>query len=130
MVIRHFSKKANFLSDDLKNLVVLAGVWGTFGLSQMIISESGLMATVTAGIVLRAAGIPEERLLLRFKGQLTTLGVSVLFILLAADLSIASIFALGWGSVVTVLILMFAVRPLSILVCTWGNGMNWRQKFF
>lgn len=125
-----FQKKANFLSDDLKNLVVLAGVWGTFGLSQMIISESGLMATVTAGIVLRAAGIPEERLLLRFKGQLTTLGVSVLFILLAADLSIASIFALGWGSVVTVLILMFAVRPLSILVCTWGNGMNWRQKFF
>lgn len=110
--------------------MVLAGVWGTFGLSQMIISESGLMATVTAGIVLRAAGIPEERLLLRFKGQLTTLGVSVLFILLAADLSIASIFALGWGSVVTVLILMFAVRPLSILVCTWGNGMNWRQKFF
>ncbi len=125
-----FQKKANFLSDDLKNLVVLAGVWGTFGLSQMIISESGLMATVTAGIILRAAGIPEERLLLRFKGQLTTLGVSVLFILLAADLSIASIFALGWGSVVTVLILMFIVRPLSILICTWENGMNWRQKFF
>lgn len=125
-----FQKKAHFLSDDLKNLVVLAGVWGTFGLSQMIISESGLMATVTAGIILRAAGIPEERLLLRFKGQLTTLGVSVLFILLAADLSIASIFALGWGSVITVLILMFVVRPLSILICTWGNGMNWRQKFF
>ncbi|WP_373479619.1 cation:proton antiporter [Geminocystis sp.] len=125
-----FQKKANFVADDLKNLVVLAGVWGTFGLSQTIISESGLMATVIAGIVLRAFGIPEERLLLRFKGQLTVLGVSVLFILLAADLSIASIFALGWRSVLTVLILMLLIRPLSILICTWGNGMNWRQKCF
>jgi len=125
-----FQKKANFVADDLKNLVVLAGVWGTFGLSQTIISESGLMATVIAGIVLRAFGIPEERLLLRFKGQLTVLGVSVLFILLAADLSIASIFALGWRSVLRVLILMLLIRPLSILICTWGNGMNWRQKCF
>lgn len=125
-----FYKSANFVSDDLKNLVVLAGVWGTFGLSQTIISESGLMATVIAGIVLRAFSIPEERLLLRFKGQLTVLGVSVLFILLAADLSIASIFALGWGSVLTVLVLMLIVRPLNILICTWGNGMNWRQKCF
>ncbi|MBL1210287.1 cation:proton antiporter [Geminocystis sp. GBBB08] len=125
-----FQKKANFVADDLKNLVVLAGVWGTFGLSQTIISESGLMATVIAGIVLRAFAIPEERLLLRFKGQLTVLGVSVLFILLAADLSIASIFALGWGSVLTVLVLMLIVRPLNILICTWGNGMNWRQKCF
>lgn len=125
-----FQKKANFVSDDLKNLVVLAGVWGTFGLSQMIISESGLMATVMAGIVLRASGIPEERLLLRFKGQLTVLGVSVLFILLAADLSIASIFALGWGSVFTVLVLMLVIRPISIIICTWKNGMNWRQKSF
>lgn len=125
-----FQKHANFVSDDLKNLVVLAGVWGTFGLSQTIISESGLMATVISGIVLRASSIPEERLLRRFKGQLTVLCVSVLFILLAADLSIASIFALGWGSVLTVAILMFVVRPISIMVCTLGNGMNWRQKLF
>lgn len=125
-----FQKKANFVGDDLKNLVVLAGLWGSFGLSQSIISESGLMATVTAGIVLKAFSLPEERLLLRFKGQLTVLGVSVLFILLAADLSIASIFALGWGSVLTVLVLMLIIRPLSIFICTWKNGMNWRQKCF
>ena len=45
----------------LKNLVVLAGVWGLFGLSQYSRSESGLMATVVAGIVVRASSIPEER---------------------------------------------------------------------
>jgi NhaP-type Na+/H+ or K+/H+ antiporter len=123
-------KNTNRLSEDLKNLIVLAGVWGLFGLSQSIRSESGLMATVAAGMVLKASSIPEERLLKRFKGQLTILCVSVLFILLAADLSIASLFALGWGSVLAVLALMLIVRPISIAVCTWNSDMNWRQKVF
>ena len=125
-----FLKQANELSEELKNLVVLAAVWGLFGLSQSLRSESGLMATVIAGIVLKASAIPEERLLKRFKGQLTVLCVSVLFILLAADLSIDSMFALGWGSVLAVFVLMLVVRPISIAACTWNSGMNWRQKTF
>ncbi|BAY44551.1 sodium/hydrogen exchanger [Scytonema sp. HK-05] len=124
------SKRANFLSFELKNLVVLAGLWGLFALSQMIRSESGLMAVVVAGVVFGASSVPEERLLRRFKGQLTILSISVLFILLAADLSIASVFALGWGGVFTVLVLMFVVRPINILFCTWNSDLNWRQKLF
>lgn len=123
-------KRTQVLSDDLKNLVVLAGVWGLFGLAQSIRSESGLMATVVAGIVLGNFSLPEMRLLRRFKGQLTILAVSVLFVLLAADLSIASLFALGWGSVFTVAVLMFLVRPLNVWFCTWSSNLNWRQKLF
>ena len=125
-----FLKRANELSEELKNLVVLAAVWGLFGLSQTLRSESGLMATVIAGIVLKASAIPEERLLKRFKGQLTVLCVSVLFILLAADLSIDSVFALGWGSVLAVFVLMVVVRPIAVAICTWNSNMNWRQKIF
>ena len=125
-----FLKRADFISDNLKSLVVLAGMWGLFSFAQMIRSESGLMATVVAGIVLGASELPEERLLRRFKGQLTVLGVSVLFILLSADLSIASIFALGWGSLLTVFVLMFVVRPISVALCTWNSDLNWRQKIF
>lgn len=125
-----FLKRAGALSEDLKSLVVLAGVWGLFGISQLSRSESGLMAAVVSGIVLRAADIPEERLIRRFKGQLTIFCVSVLFILLAADLSLASLFALGWGSVLAVLSLMFAVRPLSVAICTANSDLNWRQKAF
>jgi NhaP-type Na+/H+ or K+/H+ antiporter len=123
-------KRASLLSDELRNLVVLAGVWGLFSLAQLIRSESGLMTVVIAGMVVGAASLPEERLLRRFKGQLTILAVSVLFVLLAADLSIASVFALGWGSLLTVLVLMFVVRPLNIWLCTWNSDMNWRQKLF
>ncbi|MDB9538264.1 cation:proton antiporter [Anabaenopsis tanganyikae CS-531] len=123
-------KRANFLSSELKNLVVLAILWGLFTLAQTIRSESGIMTTVIAGAVFANSSVPEERLLRSFKGQLTILGVSVLFILLAADLSIASVFALGWGSVLTVLVLMFVVRPVNILCCTWNSNLNWRQKVF
>ncbi|NJO77981.1 MAG: sodium:proton antiporter [Cyanobacteria bacterium RM1_2_2] len=123
-------KRDSLLSDELRNLVVLAGVWGLYSLAQLIRSESGLMTVVVAGMVVGASALPEERLLRRFKGQLTILAVSVLFVLLAADLSIASVFALGWGSLLTVLVLMFVVRPLNIWLCTWNSGMNWRQKLF
>ncbi|MBW4558399.1 MAG: cation:proton antiporter [Trichormus sp. ATA11-4-KO1] len=123
-------KRANFLSSELKNLVVLAILWGLFSLAQTIRSESGVMTTVIAGAVFANSSVPEERLLRSFKGQLTILSVSVLFILLAADLSIASVFALGWGSLFTVLVLMFVVRPINILCCTWNSNLNWRQKLF
>jgi NhaP-type Na+/H+ or K+/H+ antiporter len=125
-----FLKKADFLSEELRNLVVLAGIWGLYGLAQSVRGESGLMAAVIAGIVVRAISVPEERLLRRFKGQLTIFSVSVLFILLAADLSIASMFELGSGSVMTVLVLMLVVRPVNVWACTWNSDLNWRQKAF
>ncbi len=125
-----FLRKADFLSEELRNLVVLAGIWGLYGLAQSIRGESGLMAAVAAGIVVRAISIPEERLLRRFKGQLTIFSVSVLFILLAADLSIASVFELGPGAVLTVLVLMLVVRPINVWACTINSGLNWRQKVF
>jgi NhaP-type Na+/H+ or K+/H+ antiporter len=123
-------KHANFLSLDLKNLVVLAVLWGLFTLAQTIRTESGVMTTVVAGAVFANSSVPEERLLRRFKGQLTILSVSVLFILLTADLSMKSVFALGWGSLFTVLVLMFIVRPINIICCTWNSDLNWRQKVF
>jgi NhaP-type Na+/H+ or K+/H+ antiporter len=125
-----FLKRAKFLSEDLTNLVVLAGMWGLYILSQSIISESGLMAAVAAGVVVRATGLPMERTLRRFKGQLTILAVSVLFVLLAADLSLASLVSLGWGGVGTVAVLMLAVRPLNVWACTWKSGLTWQQKVF
>lgn len=125
-----FLRQAQFLSDELRNLLVLASVWGTFTLSQVLVSESGLMTAVMLGITLRWAEIPGERVLRRFKGQLSTLAISVLFVLLAADLSVSSMFALGWGGLVTVLCLMFIVRPLSVFVSTWNSGLRWQQKAF
>lgn len=123
-------KQDEFLSQELKNLVVLASVWGLFSLAQVLSAESGLVVAVVMGIVLRASNLSSEPLLRRFNEQLSILANSVLFILLAADLSIASVFALGWGSVLTVLMLMLIVRPIDILISTWNQGLKWQQQLF
>jgi NhaP-type Na+/H+ or K+/H+ antiporter len=123
-------KQSKSLPQELKNLVVLASVWGAFSLAQALRSESGLLVAVLMGIILRAATIPEERLIRQFNEQLGILANSVLFILLAADLSIATVFDLGRGSVLTVLVLMLVVRPMNILLSTWKRGFSWKQKLF
>lgn len=96
----------------------------------MLRGESGLVVAVVMGIVLRASNLPSESLLRKFNEQLSILANSVLFILLAADLSIASVFALGWGSVLTVLALMLIVRPINILISTCNQGFNWQEQLF
>ncbi|WP_338440969.1 sodium:proton antiporter [Synechococcus elongatus IITB4] len=125
-----FLRQVRFLSEELRTLVVLASLWAIFGAAQAAVSEAGLLAVVIAGLLLRAVAIPDLEAIKTFKGQLTTLAISILFVLLAADLSIASLFALGWGGPLTVLALMLVVRPLSIGLCTWGSDLNWAQKAF
>ncbi|SRR5579883_638367 len=129
-LLRLILKQDHLLSPELKNLVVLAGVWGLFTLAQVLRSESGLMVAVLMGIVLRATTLPEERLLRQFNEQLSILANSILFILLAADLSINSVFALGWGSFLTVLVMMLVVRPINVLISTWNGDQSWREKIF
>ena len=125
-----FLQRATFLAEDTKSAVVVAAVLGLFGIAQEIQSESGLTAVVVMGIILRAADIPNSRALLKFKSQLIALIVSVLFILLSANLSIPSLFALGWGGVQTVLFMMLVVRPINVIVSTWSSSFTWRQKVF
>jgi len=129
-LLAQFLKRAQFLADDLKSSVVLATVLGLYELSQSLESESGLMTAVLCGMIVRSAELPDQRLLLQFKSQLTLLMVSILFILLSASLSIPSVIALGWGGIYTVLAMMLIVRPLNVFICTWNSSFNWRQKLF
>lgn len=129
-ILSQFLRQAKFLSEELRNLMVLAVLWGLFLFSQQLMSESGLLTAVLLGTSLRLAEVPGERLLRRFKGQLSTLAISVLFVLLAADLSVASLLELGWAGVATVLCLIFLVRPLAVWICTWGSDLTWQQKTF
>ncbi|PIK92915.1 cation:proton antiporter [Synechococcus sp. 65AY6Li] len=119
-----------FLTEELRNSVVLAGALGVFALAQSLRSEAGLMAVVMAGLVVRQKAAIAERSVRQFHGQLVVMAISVLFILLTSTLSLKAVLALGWGALATVLCLMLVVRPLSVWLCTWGSDLNWRQKLF
>jgi Trk K+ transport system NAD-binding subunit len=71
-----------------------------------------------------------QRELKEFKEQLTVLLIGMLFVILAADVRLAEISALGRRGLIVVLALMFLVRPAVILSSTWGAGLSWRDKTF
>jgi hypothetical protein len=63
-----------------------------------------------------------------FKEQLTVLFVGMLFILLAADVHLSDVKALGWRGLLTVIAIMVVVRPLNVMLSTRGSKLNFKQK--
>ncbi len=123
-------KAKNLVPVELGNLVALACVWGTFGLAEWLHSEAGIMAAVIMGLVTQNATIPGARQLRHFKETLTTLGISVLFILLAAGLDLSTLGREGLSGVLAVIAIMLVARPLAVFIATWRSRLNWREKIF
>ncbi len=113
-----------------ETIFTLALTLAIYQVSNALTAESGIMAAIVAGAVVGNAGARSAREIKEFKEQLTTLLIGMLFVLLAADVRIADVVALGRPGVLVVLVLMFVVRPLSILLCTARSGLAWREKAF
>jgi NhaP-type Na+/H+ or K+/H+ antiporter len=129
-VLSRFLKRPHLVPAELTNLVVLAGVWGAFALAEWLHRESGIMAAVAMGLAFQRGAVPEEQRLRRFKEQLTVLGISLLFVLLAASLPLDVILAEGWPGVLTVAALMIVVRPVDVVVSLRGSALSWRETTF
>jgi len=118
------------LSETLNNLVVFAFVFLTFGISELVIRESGIMSVTIAGIVLGNLGVPNLGNIRGFKEKLTVLLVSSLFVVLAANLRLADVASLGFGGVLVVLALMFIVRPLNVWASVREPSVTLNEKIF
>lgn len=113
----------------LKAPVVVAAALGVFGLSNLVLEESGLLATTILGIVIgntrHLGGIREVR---HFNEHVTVILVSVVFILLTADLDPAVVTVIGWRSVAFLAAMLLLVRPIAVLLATVGTDMSWRER--
>jgi NhaP-type Na+/H+ or K+/H+ antiporter len=118
------------IPEGLDNVFTLAIVLALYQLSNAVLEETGIVSAIVAGIVVGNSDTPEQRELKEFKEQLTILLIGLLFVLLAADVRMAQVVALGIPGILTVLTLMFVVRPLSVILCTWKAGFTWREKAF
>ena len=63
-------------------------------------------------------------------GELAQLAITVLFPLLASDVSWGELSPLGWGGIICVLMLMLIVRPISISLATLGRELDIKQRVF
>ncbi len=119
--------RERFLAEEHRNLVILALLWGSFLVAEIYAPQSGILASVVMGLTVSAAKLPDLSPLKAFKGQLTVLIISILFILLSGQLDLNAIYDLGIGGVGVVAGLTFLVRPLSVLL-SLRKGFNWRER--
>jgi NhaP-type Na+/H+ or K+/H+ antiporter len=123
-------KPRRLVPEGLENVLVLSLVVAVFQLSETFLPESGLTAVVVAGIIVGNMRSRVAQGLLEFKEQLTTMLIGLLFVLLAADVRLAQVVALGWPAIITVAALMFVVRPLVVWICTVNANLSLRERAF
>ncbi len=116
--------------EGLENVFTLSLVLALFQLSNAVLPESGIMSVTMAGLVVgnMRTHIADE--LKEFKEQLTVLFIGMLFVLLAADVRLAEVRGLGVPGLLTVMSLMFIVRPINVALCTLRSDLTWRERAF
>lgn len=125
-----FSISSGLIPGGFSNVYTLAFVLALFQGSNAMLHESGIAAVTVAGIVVGRGHSAVHRQLHDFKEQLTSMLIGMLFILLAADVRIEQVQALGKPGLWTVLLMMFVVRPLNVFIGTWGSPLSVKQKVF
>lgn len=126
-----FAIKKNFIPHYLLNVVSLSAVLLVFVESDLFAHESGLLAVVVMGMVLGNKNLPNLKELLYFKESLSVLLISILFILLAANINIADLeLLLDWKTILLFTVVVFVVRPLGVFLSAQGSGLKWNEKLF
>jgi hypothetical protein len=119
--------RRHWVPDYLHNYATLALLLAAFALSNQLAEESGLLAVTVMGMVLaNLRGLHIEHIL-DFKEHLSTLLISMLFIVLAARLAVPSTQVLLAGLGV-LFVAVAIVRPLAVLVSTWGGNLTWPER--
>ena len=101
-----------------------------YGISEWLLPESGLPASVAAGFVVGRRPSSQAENLDELIQQLAQLAITMMFPLLAADVSWAELSPLGWGGISCVLVLMLVARPVAVSVATIGLPLDPRQRIF
>lgn len=115
-------------ADALKLQLTLGVLFVLVSGVQVFLPEAGLPAAVSAGVVVGLRLDEQASQLDELVAQLAQLAITVLFPLLAADLSWAELSPLGWGGVGCVLALML-YRWLVIQAAGMGlPSLAWREK--
>ncbi|MEM6894398.1 MAG: sodium:proton antiporter [Bacteroidota bacterium] len=126
-----FAIKRDFIPHYLLNVVSLSVVLLVFVESDLFAHESGLLAVVVMGMVLGNMNLPNLKELLYFKESLSVLLISILFILLAANINISDVALIyNWKSLALFAVIVFIIRPLGVFLSAQGSDLKWNERLF
>ncbi len=126
-ILKKIKNEASF---GIELQVTLGFIFLVYGICEYFLPESGLPASVSAGFIVGKREVIDKERLDNLIGELAQLAITVLFPLLAADVSWGELSPLGWGGVICVFMLMVIVRPISIWIATMGRDLNLKEKIF
>jgi len=115
---------------EVRTIFTLASVWGIFLLADGISSQAGLLAVLVAGTTMQKMELPDIQRLRHFKGSLSILLISVLFVLLAANINLAIVLAHLWEGLSVFVILAVIARPLSAWISAIETQLKPSQIWF
>lgn len=126
-----FFIRKNFIPKFLMNVATLALVLAVFTLADYLAHESGLVAVVVMGMTVGNMDLPNYKEILDFKESLSVLLVSILFILLAANINIDDLLLVyNWQALTLFLLIVFVIRPAGVFLSSVNSTLNVREKLF
>ncbi|MCB0398944.1 MAG: sodium:proton antiporter [Winogradskyella sp.] len=126
-----FAINKKFIPHYLLNVVSLSVVLLVFIESEIFAHESGLLAVVVMGMVIGNSKLDNIKELLYFKESLSVLLISILFILLAANINYQDLMLLyRWETLVLFLVVVLVIRPLAVFMSAQGSTLKANEKLF
>ncbi|MFN7118557.1 MAG: cation:proton antiporter, partial [Saprospiraceae bacterium] len=123
--------KKDWIPHFLLNIFTLASVLCVFVASDQLAHESGLLSVVIMGMIMGNLNVPRLREILNFKESLSILLVSILFILLAANIDLSQLeLLLDWRALGLFLLVALVLRPLGVLLSTIQSDLSLNEKIF
>lgn len=127
----YHSIKSKLIPHYLLNVVALAMVLAVFVFSDMLEHESGLLSVVIMGLILGNKNVKEIGEILHFKEALSVLLISMLFILLSANINISDLLLLyNWQTVALFVVVVFVLRPIAVFLSTANSTLTTNEKLF
>ncbi|WP_181685068.1 NAD-binding protein [Halorhabdus salina] len=111
-------------------LLVLAGAIVSYAGANYLSGEAGVAAAATAGIVLGNMDIPYEEEITAFKGDVTLLVLSFVFITLAAILELDVLLDVWLPGLIVAVAVAAVIRPLLMYVSTVGGRFTVGERAF
>jgi len=119
-----------WVPDRLLEIVSLMIVVIVYTSSDLIQADSGLLAATLMGVILANQNKVDIKPIIKFKENLRTLLISLLFVILAARLPLSYFDHINSKSLIFLAILIFVARPMAVAFSTYRSDLSWQEKVF
>ena len=125
VVARLFDR--DMIPEYLKPAFLLSVVLIFFVLCNSIEHDFGLIGVTIMGVAMANMGIKAIEELKKFKETISIMLISGVFIILTSNIDPAILFNISWQGFAFVAVLLFVIRPLTLIVSNIGGNMSWQE---